>query len=275
VQAKPSKDAVEEDRLKLIRFLRNHGKNNSEALRVAQRLEDCCPKHRCLSGACPECGRLLQRAWVHESRKLISSLEVEGTELVALSLILPNSTVALGAPKSFDLKNMQRRLKSRLDDAEVDAAIGSIDFSFNDDEDGEYQGSWCPHVYLITSTADRRQLRRKLSGFECSKEIPRPKKIIRFENTARRRLYSMKMNFERRIGYDDRKIRNGKIQDCRNTRTDRLRALERHELLLFLDQIGFAERAIFRFVKPVIEDRIKWRAVYFDRITGLKRNRKS
>jgi hypothetical protein len=92
---------------------------------------------------------LLQRAWVRESRKLISSLEHPDTKLVALSLVLPNSGVAQGALKSFDVKNMQRRLKSRLDQAGVDVAIGSIDFSFNEDEQGKYQGFWCPHVYLV------------------------------------------------------------------------------------------------------------------------------
>jgi hypothetical protein len=271
----PTAEDAKHNRLKAAKFLRKHGKRNSEALRVAERLEDCCRERRCLSGACPECGRLLQRVWVRESRKLISSLEVERTELVALSLVLPNSAVARGALRSFDLKNMQRRLKLRLDQAGISAAIGGIDFSFNEDEDGKYPGFWCPHVYLITPTADRRRLRRKLNGFECTTRIPRPKKITRFENTARRRSYAMKMQFERRIGYDDHRVRKEKVRECRNTWSDRLRAIQRFELLLFLDQIGFADRAIFRFVKPVIKDRVKWQGVHFDRITGSKRKKES
>jgi hypothetical protein len=102
----PSKDKAKAARFKLIRFLRKHGTTYPQALCLAERLEDCCPKHRCLSGPCPECGRLLQRSWVRESRKLISSLEHEDIELVALSLVLPNSAVAQGALKSFDVKNM-------------------------------------------------------------------------------------------------------------------------------------------------------------------------
>ena len=83
------------------------------------------------------------------------------------------------------------------------------------------------------------------------------------------------MHFARRIGYDDQRVQsNGKIRHFRNTRPDRLRAIQRLELLLFLDQIGFAERSIFRFVKPVIKDRGNWEGVYFDRITGSKRKGK-
>jgi hypothetical protein len=85
----------------------------------------------------------------------------------------------------------------------------------------------------------------------------------------------MKMRFFRRIGYDDQRIsKNGKIRYFRNTRSDKLRASERLELVLFLDEIGFAERAIFRFVKPIIKDRENWQGVYFDRMTGSKGSRK-
>jgi hypothetical protein len=188
-------------------------------------------------------------------------------------LVLPNSAVAQGALKSFDVKNMQRRLKSRLDQAGIGLAIGSIDFSFNEDQGGKYQGFWCPHLYIVTIADDRRTLAARLTGFEGSTEIPRPKRANPTENTAYSLSYAMKMHFTRRIGYDDQRTHDdGNTRYFRNTRTDRLRALERLELLLFLDQIGFADRAIFRSVKPVIKDRENWQGIRFDRITGSNRN---
>lgn len=275
-KGEPSVDQAKEERLRRIRFLRKHGKFNGEALRLANQLQECCRKHRCLSGACPECGRLLQRAWVRECGLLISSLECPGAELVALSLISPNSTAAQGALNSFDLKNMQRRLKFQLDNAEIDAVIGAIDFSFNEDEHGKYPGFWCPHPYVIAATEDRHRLAAGLNGFGPSPEIPHPTKVTPFNNAAHRRSYAMKMHFARRIGYDDQRIQiNGKIRYFRNTRLDRLRAMERLELVLFLDKIGFADRAIFQFIKPVIKDRGNWEGVYFDRITRCTRNGKS
>src|ERR1700720_978451 len=105
-------DEVKEDRLKRIRFLRKYGKSNAEAIHLANKLEECGRKHRCFSGACPECGRLLQRTWVRESGPLVRSMSGHGVELVALSLVPPNSVVTQGDLTSFDVRNMQRRLKS-------------------------------------------------------------------------------------------------------------------------------------------------------------------
>ena len=269
-------ETAKENRLKRIRFLRKYHKSNAEAARLADQLQECSCKHRCFSGACPECGGLLQRAWVRQSGPLLQSILGKGEELAALSLVLPNSVISQGDLKSFDIRNMQRRLKSRLDDAEINVAIGAIDFSFNEDEHDRYPGFWCPHAYVIAATENRHRLAARLNGFIPSPEIPHPTKVIPFKNTADRRSYAMKIYFARRIGYNDQRTQNnGKIRYFRNTRSDRLRAPERLELLLFLDKIGFADRAIFQLVKPVIKDRENWNGVYFDRMTGLKRNRKS
>jgi hypothetical protein len=177
----PGIDDAKGNRLKRIRFLRRYRKSNAEAVRLADRLEECSRKHRCFSGACPECGHLLQRAWVRESGSLPRSILGEGGELVALSLVLPNSIVPQGNLKSFDVRNMQRRLKSRLDDADIDVAIGGIDFSFNEDEQNKYSGFWCPHAYVIVATQNRRQLAARLDGFTPSLEIPHPTKVTPFK----------------------------------------------------------------------------------------------
>jgi hypothetical protein len=53
------------------RLLRRHGKGDPAALALADRLEDCSPRQRCISGACPECCRALQRWFVTTAGKLI------------------------------------------------------------------------------------------------------------------------------------------------------------------------------------------------------------
>ena len=58
----PTVDQMKKERLRRIRFLRKHSKSNAEALRLADRLQECCRKRLCLSGACLECSRLLQRS---------------------------------------------------------------------------------------------------------------------------------------------------------------------------------------------------------------------
>ena len=253
-KGEPTAEEAKKHRFKRIEFLRRHGKASPDALQLADRLDNCSRRTRCISGACPECGRLFQRAWVRATQKPISGMKDIDLELVALSLVLPKSGVAKGELHTCDVSNLQRQIKYRLDNAEIGIAIGAFDFSFNEDKHGKYHSFWCPHAYVITSTDDKRALAKRLMGFRPTTEIPRPKRITPFRNTARRRSYSMKIHFKRRIGYDDERIENGKNRSCRNTSSDRLRADELFELLLYLDQIGFAARAIFRGIKPIVCD---------------------
>ncbi|MCX5581219.1 hypothetical protein [Kaistia terrae] len=56
-------------RLQLIKVLRRHGKRRPDALALANRLADCHANSRCLSGACPECRRALQRMFVEAASR--------------------------------------------------------------------------------------------------------------------------------------------------------------------------------------------------------------
>src|SRR5690349_14070052 len=69
----PTAEYIYEERLRRIKFLRKHSNTHLDALVIAKRLESCEPRHRCLSGACPECGRLFQRWFVRRSGKFIAS----------------------------------------------------------------------------------------------------------------------------------------------------------------------------------------------------------
>src|SRR5207244_916562 len=50
---------------------RRHRQAHPAAERVAERLQSCDSRARCLSGACPECCRAHQRWFVDNSRRLI------------------------------------------------------------------------------------------------------------------------------------------------------------------------------------------------------------
>src|SRR5215208_545921 len=49
---------------KRIKFLRNKGRGDAELERLAALLESCRAEKRCLSGACPMCGRAFKRMMV-------------------------------------------------------------------------------------------------------------------------------------------------------------------------------------------------------------------
>jgi hypothetical protein len=250
----PAAEYVYEERLKRIKFLRKHGNTHPDALIVAKRLESCEPKHRCLSAACPECGRLLQRCFVRRSNKFIAEhIDNESHELVAINIVPCIPIVEPGQLQTIDIVNLQRRLKYALKQTKITVALGGIDFSFNQNHEGEYPPFWCPHFYLITSTKNKKKLGDKLRQiYVKSDEVPRPVKISSFKNIARRRSYALKMIFYRRVGYHQIKNNNGKSRKCRNTSRQKLRTAERLELYTYLDKIGFAGRVIFRRAKPVV-----------------------
>jgi hypothetical protein len=243
-----------DERLRRIKILRKYHDIHPQAETVADQLEDCERRTRCLSGACPECAHLLQRWFVRRSNRFISLyLDTPKADLVALSIIPGKSIARPSKLEKISVANCQRRLKYALQQTGIEVVIGGMDFSFNEDEHGKYNPFWCQHYYLITSTQDRNKLLKALKAFfPKTKAIPRSVKIPPFDNKSRRRSYALKTMFTRRIGYDEIKTNAfGKKRKCRNTRRDRLRSRERFELFMYLDKIGLARRAVFFGATPI------------------------
>ena len=248
----PTIERVEQQRLQRIRFLRKHAKAAAQASVIAERLEQCNSQHRCISGACPVCGRLFQRWFVRASKPFIRKhLNNNTQELLALSLVPTSPKIKPGKLSDFSIIDLHRRLKYAMNKAGIGVAIGGIDLSFNEDQERKFKPFWNVHLYAIT-TGFKHDISEKLKRvIKYSNVIPRPKRVTRFENKARRRSYALKMHFERRIGYDQIKVTNGKKRKCRNTKGDKLLADQRVELFIYLDTIGFAERVFFKGAKPI------------------------
>jgi hypothetical protein len=275
----PSAGDAFNERFKQISFLRKHAKTEPQADRIADRLEACEVDTRCCSGACPECCRLFQRWFVRASKEFISRhIDQPGRELVALNMVPTKPVVRRGKLDQFSMVDMQRRMKFALNKTDLVTAIGAVDFSFNEDKDERYRPYWCPHIYLITATENRAKLGHDLRKLNRpSVRVPHPNRVIpAFENTAYRRSYAFKTTFDCRIGYMAEKIKSdGTVRTCRNTYYNRLRANERLELFIFLDQIGLAARVIFYGAKPVINDSgVSINAVGGRRITRSERSGK-
>ena len=251
-KGEPSEEKIAQEQPKRIRFLFKHGRNDPEVEAVAKRLESCRSRRRCLSGACLQCGHLLQRWFVRGSKRFIANhLKTKEDDLIAISIVPPDSMVDAGHLKSVSITNLQRRMKYALAKAGVEVAIGGIDFSFNEDKKYTYQPFWSPHLYVIMATRRRNRLKRDLAKlFPKTLMTPRPIKITPFRNRAYRRSYALKTHFGRRIGYTQKKVCEGQVRKCRNTSRDKLRACERLELFLYLNQIGLASRPFFLGVKP-------------------------
>jgi hypothetical protein len=128
-EGEPSAKYRISERLRLIRFLRTHEKHNPSAKNIATRLELCERNNRCCSGACPECGRLLQRWLVRKSKSLIrDAVDKDDHELVAITIIPATPIIGPGKLHTLDIQNLQRRLKYALDKAGIKIAIGQLIF---------------------------------------------------------------------------------------------------------------------------------------------------
>jgi hypothetical protein len=248
----PSVEFQYAERLRRIRLLRKHMKSDSILQSIIDRLESCEKYSRCCSGACPECGRLLQRWFVRRSKKLIRhEIEKPDQQLVAISIIPSTPIIRPGKLHTFSIKNMQRRLKDAIKKTDLGIIIvGGVDFSFNEDAEDKYQPFWCPHFDLLTSIASTNKVLNALTEIykPDGKRIPKPVLTTPIENRAYRRSYALKITFKRRIGV----LKKTSDRTFRDTSRDKLRAAERLELFRYLDQVGFADRFVFRDCKPII-----------------------
>src|SRR5258707_13773620 len=106
----PTAEFAYKERVKRIKFLRKHGKTDPKAAVLAHRLESCESDQRCLSGACPECGRLFQRWFVRRSKKFIAKhISRPNHELVAVSIVPSSPAAGLDQLLTVDVVNLQRR----------------------------------------------------------------------------------------------------------------------------------------------------------------------
>jgi len=250
-RGEPTEDDQRAERFRRVKFLRKYEKDNPLIRAIADRLAACRRGNRCCSGACPECGWLLQRWFVRKSKAFISDvIDKDDQQLVAISIIPSQPFVAPDQLNHFSIDNLQRRLNFALDKIGLGAAIGGIDFSHNEDRDGKYDPIWSVHLYIITSIINEKHSKRLLKEtYQSDDRIPRPIKVVDFNNSARRRSYALKTIFWRRVGYDEVKADGRR---CRNTKRQRLRVKEKLELFAFLNRCGLGGRVIFRGAKPSV-----------------------
>jgi hypothetical protein len=109
-------DEMYQERLRRVRFLRKHGKVDLQADMVADRLERCEVGKRCLSGACPECGRLFQRWFVRRSETFISAhLDCSDRELVAITIVPIKAATQPGHLNGFSIVDLSASGEHRVE----------------------------------------------------------------------------------------------------------------------------------------------------------------
>jgi hypothetical protein len=244
---KPAKSSQQarKERRKLVKVLRRHGKGNDCALRLADILESCSKEHRCLSGACSVCARAFQRWFVSAA----SSVVIPKKHWHVLSVVWREHRFAEGKLDANTMfERLRRHLQVALKATKIRQAIGGFDISMNEHENGKFVPHWRPHAWILVATKNPRRLRKHLKErFLASKRVRRPLRIVRYDGSPKALAYALKTDFSRRVSLPRKRIGDS-IMTRRNTRNRPLRAPQKVELALALDQAGLADR-VFQFGK--------------------------
>src|SRR5580692_9419743 len=75
----PKGKELKRERVKLAQGLRKKGKGSH--LDLAEKLEQCGPRHRCQSAACPECAKAGQRLVVKVAGRFLNAQAAESTKV--------------------------------------------------------------------------------------------------------------------------------------------------------------------------------------------------
>jgi hypothetical protein len=229
-----SADALSE-RIRRSRLLKKHNLS-----KVGFLLARCAPRARCASGACPECGRALQRLFTKEAQRLLQPHD----HYEAVSVV--GRTHRRGAElNTLNISTFTAQLFKLLREGGAGIVMGGIDFSFNEYPTLNLHDRWAPQFWLLVRSANRPHWERLIREFYRSNTaVPRPIKVKTWNGNIRAPGYALKTNFRRRISVSGSRFARGHNSVCRNTKPDRLRAHERVELYRYLHEIGLEARIV-------------------------------
>jgi hypothetical protein len=249
----PSVKAINES-IALVDWLRKKHGDDENAMHLADRLDNCEPEKRCWSAACPCCTYAAQAFTTEVALQFLTS-HPDRAKIVCVSVVPADGEIPAGQLNPDQHARNTRRWKEALGRAGVTWLLGATDWSFNEHKNGRYHESWLEHFYGFTVTDEPKKLRRSLKEqFPPNDAIPRPVQVKSWDGDKTAIDYMLKPVFKRRIGTDEGQRHDqesGGERECRATDKQPLRAEQKHELLMFLDQIGIQSRFLMRWLQFV------------------------
>lgn len=228
-------------RSRLVKSLRRSKSNVNASL--ANRLDACDSRERCLSGACSECNRALQLFFIEHG--MLATRKTSGSMWV-VSIVL-RSKPELGFIHKLNLESLKYQLKRSLARNGITLAIGGVDVSLNEHQ-GDKVPRWAFQFWLLLHGVDTEWRSAIRALYPRTFRAPRPVRIEPWDGRAEAIAYMLKPNFVRRISILGK---NGRA----NTRHDRLRRTEKAELAAYLDKTGLASRTFLLGIRPTLTGR--------------------
>jgi hypothetical protein len=237
----PRAQDAREARKKAAKRLRRFAGDCPNADQLADIIDQCRPGHRCMSGACPTCGRALQRWFVAQLQRLAGP---EVSNIWAVSIAFADHRVPLDRLHTLHTASMVKALRYVLNKAPaISWVAGGIDLSLNDETQKGLDVGWQPQFYGFVSTTNITPLADLLrKRFPKTNKAPRPVHIKLFNGKVEAFSYAFKSVFTKRIGYVDEKNRS-------NTRKVYLTPKQHVQAMLWMHKIGFSSRLLFSKVR--------------------------
>jgi hypothetical protein len=148
---------------------------------LAERLDTCGRNHRCMSGACPECNRALQRAFVAQTQAALTKMKTSDPPRL-VSIVPDFGGLPLIDATDAEWKSIALRLRKSMRAAGISTALLGTDFSVNTRKQdksiqGQFWGVICDppkrwrkdlKPLINASQAIKRPLRSKVfDGYEA------------------------------------------------------------------------------------------------------------
>jgi hypothetical protein len=246
--ARTSNDA-KESRISCIKRLRRFASKIPEAAKLAKILARCKRRHRCMSGACPECGRAFQRWFVAQVINLASY--ENSLQLIAVSIAFPHHRSVGDTLDTLDTTKMKRQVTETIKDSgQVHWMAGGTDLSLNDDTQRNVPVCWQAQLYGFAEVSSREQFSKLLRHeFKKTRKVKRPVQTEHCDGSSRAISYGFKTDFVRRIGYRGQAGPADNRRTCWKTRKVSLRPMEHVRAMLWLHRVGLAGRLFLRGVR--------------------------
>lgn len=206
-------------------------------------LAKCSVLSPCGSGACPRCGRAIQRWLVAE----VSTVPgVADGQWSVISIVPDFGRFPLKGAPADTIQRFHDLTIAIIRRVRMHPVIGGVDVSVNEHHTGEFKTHGQLHAWLLVRTALLTREVRKLLRSLLPKTPTnlRPLQIKTFDGRLQGIAYALKWTFSRRVTIPREVDDQGNTIRRRNTRQRALRVRQAPILAQLLHQAGFEARVI-------------------------------
>jgi hypothetical protein len=252
---RPCQTAAAADQLRCdsVRLLRRHGKDLATAEQVAERLDSCSKRYRCLSGACSECSRAQQRWFVSNGNKLIQG-PLRRAPLVMVTIAPDFGQQPMDRLNTLNTRTIWLKSALILRNYGIDLAFGGSDFSVNMEWNGRKPYLQVHFTLFIPKNQWPKPDKKLRKALNPSRMVKTPVRVETFDGNNAGLAYALKYRFNRRVGFQKSPDVQRDRKSHSNTRNRPLRGPDWMRLMVLLDRISLDARICLIGTKRILKN---------------------